>query len=113
MSNPYGELIGQLEALKGRVEEPTGLMNAVSQASPLIPQAHQAKGVGEALLGEIPLPMDHPKWIEISGALMAAMGSIDGVIDYEQEVKQKAIDAVAALQQVVAEIDSAIRSFQQ
>ena len=113
MSNPYGELIGMLEALKAAAEGPRNHMDVVAKAEPLLPGVHMAKGQGEQLLGQIPLPMDHPKWTAISGAMMAAMGATDGVIDYEQEVKQKAIDAVASWQQVQAEIDAAIQSFQQ
>lgn len=113
MSSPYGELIAALENLKANVEAVVPIMKTISDANPLLPAAHEAKGHGEALLGAIPLPMDHPKWGDISGALMAAMGSIDGVIDQEQNLKQSAIDAQAALQQAAAEVQATIQSFQQ
>lgn len=109
----YDELIGLLQALKTAAEEPRDRMDVIAKANPLLPGVHMAKGKGQELLGQIPLPMDHPKWQEIAGAMMAAMGATDAVIEYEQEIKQKAIDAVASWQQLQVEIDAVIRSFSQ
>jgi hypothetical protein len=111
MSNPYGELIGLLNALKEKLGEPVALMTAVSQREQLVAEVHQAKAALQESLGQIPLPMDHPQWQAISGGIFAALGAVDGFIDYEQELKQKAHDAVAACQQASQSVDNAIGGF--
>jgi hypothetical protein len=112
VSSAFGELIGQLEALKGQIEASSAQMVGVTGRDQLVPEVYSAKGEMEAALGQIPLPMDHPQWANISGAIMAAMGSIDGFIDMEQELKQRAHDAVAASQQAVQAVNDAIGGFQ-
>jgi hypothetical protein len=106
-------MIGMLQALRASLESPMNHMNTTADADPLLPGVHMSRQGIEGQFGLIPLPEGHPKYEAIVGALFAAMGAIDETIEYEQEIKQKAVDAVAAIQQAMSEIDAAIQGFQQ
>lgn len=108
----YDELIGQLQAYKGQLDAPQQHTNAVAGGQPPAALTNAKQGL-EATLGEIPLPMDHPGWQAIAGAVMGAMGSVDGAIDMWQEVANKAREATQAIVQAQQEVDQVIQSFQQ
>ena len=74
--NPFEELVGALNALNSQIDAP--IQHSLS-ASTMDPPAvvNSAVTAMDALIGNIPLPADHPGWHAVAGPISEAKAAAD------------------------------------
>lgn len=112
MSSPFEEFIGALSLLKESLNTPMEMMKLAAEAEEL-QEAMEARHAITAAIGMVPLPGSHPDYVAVVGAMGEAGGMIDNVNQAYQVVRQEAVSAQAAIQNVTYVIDSVIMGLQQ
>lgn len=110
MTQPYSEMIAQLQHLSEILGPPLEHMRALSTADMHVSIA-EAKGGVQRAMGVVPLPMHHPDYQALSNAMMNAAGMVDQTGDAWNWVVAGAGDAAAALEQTRGKIAEVITNF--
>lgn len=112
MSSPYEDLIASLSQLKEALRSPNEQMKLAAESEELM-EAMEARSSLQQIVGQIPLPGDHPDFVALSGAIGEAVGLVDNVNEAYQLVRDAARTAAQGVVNVSYVIDSIIIGFQQ
>jgi DNA repair ATPase RecN len=112
MSSPYEELIAALQNLKEKLRGPHEMMKLATEAEEL-QEAMEAKAALNEVIGNIPLPGDHPDFAALTGAIGEAVGKVDNVNQAYQQVRDEARAAAESIVNASYVVDSVVMGFQQ
>lgn len=112
MSNPFEDLIAQLNQLAENIGNPIGLLNLIIEADSF-PEVIEANSALQQCLTMIPFPGGNPDFDAIAGALGEAGGKIDNINETHEAVREAARTATEALGVARDVVRSVIISLQQ